>query len=147
MRTIATLMAMTLALSACGPFPDDLEGTSERIQRTGVIRVGMTRVHADDSDRAARFLTSLAAAKGARLDIADGPTERALVALEAGELDLVIGEFAHDSPWLADVSLIEPISTRSVGDREIGLAPVAANGENRWIATLEKTVRDLDAPR
>ncbi|MGX7925922.1 hypothetical protein ACWPMX_05025 [Tsuneonella sp. HG094] len=147
MRTIATLMAVTLALAACGPFPDDLEGTSERIERTGVIRVAMTRLHAEDRDRAARFLSNLAAAKVARLDVADGPAERALAALEAGKLDVVIGEFAHDSPWVADVSLIEPISTRTVGDRKIGLAPVAANGENRWIATLEKTVRDLEAVR
>lgn len=147
MRKIAGMLAATLALSACGPFPDDLEGTSDRIDRTRVIRVGLTRLHPDDRPQADKFLSAVAKAKGARLDVTEGSAERALVALEAGHLDLVVGEFAHDSPWLADVALIEPISTRTVGNRRLGLAPVAASGENRWVALLEKTVRDLEAAR
>ena len=57
----------------------------------------------------------------------------------------MIGAFAEDSPWGTDVAILEPLSKRAVGGRVIGLAPVAANGENRWIGLLERTIRDQAA--
>jgi len=139
--------ATLLLVTACGPYPRDIEGTLNRIDDARVIRVGLTQVEPADAPAARAYLALLERRTGATVRTTTGSAERQLAALEAGELDLVIGEFAEDSPWFHSVAVIEPIASRSVGDRRIGLAPVAANGENRWIALLEKAVRDLGAPR
>ena len=77
------------------------------------------------------------------LFVIDDHLQRLVPRLEAGELDLVIGEIAEDSPWRTEVSVIEPLSEHSLGERTIGLSPIARNGENRWVMLLEREVRDL----
>ncbi len=145
LREFAALLALTL--SACGPYPRDIGGTLESVEKQGVVRVGLTQIEPADAPAARAYLARLEAATGAKVRATTGSAERQLAALEAGEFDLVLGEFAEDSPWLDSVAVIEPIASRTVGDRRIGLAPVAANGENRWIGVLEKAVRDMDAAR
>lgn len=76
------------------------------------------------------------------MDFVEGDQERLLAQLEEGELDLVAGQFAEDSPWIADVTLIEPLTEQTVGQRKVGLTLVARNGENAWIGLLERTVRN-----
>jgi len=143
----ALLPFALLLLSACGPYPRDIEGTFESVEKNGVVRVGLTEIAPADERATQNYLARIEAATGAKVRATFGPAERQLAALEAGDLDLVIGEFAEDTPWLDSVAVIEPIASRTVGDRRIGLAPVAANGENRWIGVLEKAVRDMDAAR
>jgi len=131
-----------LALAACGPYPRDTEGTLERIEHDGRLRVGMTELRATDRATARAYVERLEQATGARAVFASGTLEAQLHRLEQGELDLVIGDFAEDSPWLASVAIIEPLTTRVIGGRVFELAPVARNGENRWIALVEREVRD-----
>ena len=77
-----------------------------------------------------------------------GPAESQLARLEEGKLDLVIGEFIADSPWATSVAIIEPLATRRSDKRRFELAPAARNGENRWIALVEREVRaSVEAPR
>jgi hypothetical protein len=140
-RAIATLPAFAALVAGCH-FPDDQSGTLERISASHTIRVGYTGLEPGDEAPASAFLARIERATGAHTSTNSGPVERQLAALEDGQLDLVIGEFAEDSPWLDSVAVIEPIQQRTVGERTIGLAPVAANGENRWVALLEKAVRD-----
>ena len=140
-------VSVLLLLASCGPYPHDIEGTFESVEKNGVVRVGLAEIEPADAPAARDYLARIEAATGAKVRTTSGPAERQLAALEAGELDLVIGEFAEDTPWLDSVAVIEPIASRTVGDRRIGLAPVAANGENRWIGVLEKAVRDMDAAR
>ena len=71
--------------------------------------------------------------------------EALFAALEKGDLDLVVTEVADDSPWLTEVAVIDPLSRRRVGERLLGLSPVARNGENRWVALLERQQRDMQA--
>lgn len=146
MRNPCPLWALLL-LAACGPYPDDTAGTSERIARTGVVRIGLSELHPADAPAARTFIAQLAGRLNARAETSAGPAERELTELEAGKLDLVLGDFADDSPWLAEVALIEPISARRVGDHKLGLAPVAANGENRFIGVVEAVVRDMGERR
>ena len=98
----------------------------------------------DPSDRpvALALVERLAKATGAKPAISTGPAEDQLTRLEEGELDVVIGRFAEDSPWLSSVAILEPLSTRKVGGRTLGLAPVVRNGENRWVGLVEREVRD-----
>ena len=142
MKTLMGL-ALPLLLAACANYPRDLEGTSKAIAERHTIRVGTVAGHTQGLARQRAFLAALQAKTGAQPTLVTGSAEPLLLALDRGELDLVIGELSRKTPWLDDVAVIEPIATRMVGDDEIDLSPVARNGENRWVMTLEQTVRDL----
>ena len=134
------------ALAACGPYPRDVSGTLDRIEREQRFTVGLAALTPRDAQVARRFVARIERATGAEASIERGPLERQLVRLEEGELDLVIAELAEDSPWVMPVAVIEPLGRRHEGKRRLGLSPVAANGENRWIALLEREVRDGAGP-
>ena len=119
-----------------------MSGTLDRIEREKQFAVGFGALAPQDERAASDFVSRLERATGADATIERGPLERQLVRLEEGNLDLVIGEFAEDTPWAVPVAVIEPLGRRHEGKRRIHLAPVAANGENRWIALLEREVRD-----
>lgn len=137
-------IAIALGLCACQNYPRDIDGSLDRIERDRVFRVGLVSGNFDAAAKAkvAAFVVRVAHNTNAQPAISTGSSEVLLSRLEAGSLDLVIGELASDSPWIDDVALLEPISTRTEGKREIALAPIARNGENRWIMHLEKEVRD-----
>jgi hypothetical protein len=136
-----------LLLSACTDYPRDIDGTLDRVRESRELRIGETPILAKDRRLARNFVTRLARATGALPRISTAPEERQLARLEQGELDLVIGEFAEDSPWAEHAALIEPLTVRRVGERKLGLAPVARNGENAWIAVVEREVRNARAER
>lgn len=139
-------MVFCALLAGCGPYPRDVEGTRDRVERERVIRVGWTGVSANQAALAAPFLVRLGQATGARIEgTARGTNEAMFALLEAGKLDLVVAELAEDSPWANEVTAIEPFARRRSGARVIALGAVARNGENRWIALLERTVRDAKA--
>jgi hypothetical protein len=129
-------------LAACGPYPRDISGTLDSIERSGSLRVGFADLRAQDVLAAEAFVSRVESATGAKAKVDRGPTDSQIARLESGDLDLVIGEFAEDSPWTTETAIIEPLQRRKVGRRTLGLSPVAANGENRWIALLEREVRD-----
>jgi hypothetical protein len=136
---------MLCALAACGPYPRDVDATLSDIEGTQVIRVGFADLRASDLASAQGFVARVEDATGARARVDTAPAETQLARLEDGQLDLVIGEFADDTPWGTEFAILEPLGWRQVGARRLGLSPVAANGENRWIALLEKAVRDRAA--
>jgi hypothetical protein len=136
------LVLACIAIAACGPYPRDISGTLDAIERDGRLRIGFTELTAEDRLTAQEFVARLEAATGAQAEIELAPMETQITRLEDGELDLVIGEFREDSPWMRHVAVLEPLSRRTVGERIHGLSPAAANGENRWIALLEREIRD-----
>jgi hypothetical protein len=133
---------LTLLLAACGPFPRDIHDTLQGFHERGTVRVGLVTMRDVDEPLARDFLARLQREAGARVVTERGPAELQLARLDQGALDLVVGDFASDSPWLPEVTIVEPIVNRPAGDRSLGLSPVAANGENRWVALLEREVRD-----
>lgn len=138
-------MAGALALlAACGVLPRDIEGTRDRVQESRVVHVGVFQgtLAGPDRPRTLVFLDRLRRATGASPQVIAGDAEPLLARLEAGELDLVIGEVATDSPWVTGVAVIEPLAERRIGGRTIGLSPIARSGENSWIMLLEREVRD-----
>jgi hypothetical protein len=141
------VITLCLVLAACGPYPRDISGTLDAIERTGRVRVGFADLRPQDVGAAEAFVARIEKATGAQADIARGPVDSQIARLESGELDLVIGEFAEDSPWISEAAIIEPLQRRKVQRRTLGLSPVAANGENRWIALLEREVRDSGEAR
>ena len=135
------VVILLISLAACGPYPRDIEGTLDRVERTHVIRVGLVE-GTTGIDRTTSFLNDLGRATGARVQPTTGSAEPLIAALDADQLDLVIGEVATDSPWVKDVAVIEPLVTRRVGKSDLGLSPIARNGENRWIMLLERQARE-----
>ena len=135
----ATLLAL-IFLAACCPYPRDTVGTLDRVTQSHVIRVGMIAGVAR-SHRVLAFLKSIEGVTGAKAQPIVGNAEDLIARLDADQLDMMIGEVATDSPWISEVAVIEPLSTRRIGNSDLGLSPIARNGENRWIMILEKQVR------
>jgi hypothetical protein len=143
----AFMIGVLATLSACDNYPRDIEGTRDRIEAQKSFRVGLVAGLQEPQDRAlaAAFLKRVSQATGASPQITTGAAEPLLVRLEEGELDLVIARIAKNSPWATDVAVIEPMAEHRIGGRTIDLAPIARNGENRWIMLLERQVRDMGA--
>ena len=107
------------------------------------MRIGLTHLRSDDERAARRFVARIERATGAEATLDHGPTESQIARLEEGKLDLVISEFAADTPWAKSVAIVDPLAVRRSGKRTFELAPAAQNGENRWIALVEREVRDM----
>lgn len=137
MNRIFLLAAALLLAGGCDAIPADPDGTLERIRGERLFRVGLIASHAPPPDGAHRLLQRLSRATGARAALERGPAEALLTRLEDGGLDLVVGEFAEQSPWAAQVTLSEPIGPNG----PIVLAAAARNGENAWISLVHREAR------
>ncbi|UVO50111.1 hypothetical protein M0208_06110 [Sphingomonas sp. SUN019] len=137
------MIAMT---AACSNYPDDIAGTSEHVRASRTIRVGIVASGQGHADATVIdvYLARIETVTGARRLLKRAAAEPLLASLENGDLDIVIGEFADDTPWLTEVAFVDPLAERVVGKRTIILVPVARNGENRWIMLLEKAVRESE---
>lgn len=137
----AFLLAAAL-LAGCGAIPSDLDGTLERVRGERRFRVGVIASPAPLApDRARALIAGLSSATGARASLELGAAESLLHRLEAGELDLVLGEFAETSPWKHQVTISEPVAARG----PTVLAAAARNGENAWIALLSREAKAVAA--
>lgn len=134
---LALLVPLAMLPAACD-LPRDPARTTELIRENGVIRLGMIEGVAREP-AAERELAAAAQLLGARVERTSGPGEELLEKLERGELDLVYGSFAMNSPWARNVQLgrapgwrVEPPSDHA--------APRFAfrTGENGWVMTMER---------
>ena len=124
-----------------------MAGTLDAIEREGKFRVGLAQLTPDDQAIAARFVARLEAVTGAHAETVSAPLEMQLGRLEDGEIDVLIAELRKDTPWAKSVAVIEPLATRAVGGHVIELSPVVSNGENRWVALVEREVRNSGQAR
>ena len=131
-----------LALAGCDRLPQDPDGTLDRIRSERRFRVGL--IAAGDAPvgvaETKAFLARVAAATGATPALKEGASEPLLIALEDGELDLVVGPLSPESPWLGKVALLRPIG-ETLSPQHLLVTPIARNGENRWIMLLEREGR------
>lgn len=136
---IARLTASFLILSAagCGELPRDTAGTSERV-RAGTMRVG--EVGGAEHSRLEALLARLAEQTGPQVSIASGAAEPLLMRLEAGELDLIVGEFDQKTPWSKRVTFSKPLASTKGrhGTEEVKAA--TRNGEHRWAMEVDRAV-------
>lgn len=146
MKWLPLLLALP-ALSACGDFPRDQSGTLERLRQEKVVRVGMiaTAAPSAHTGRLRSLAERAAAAVGATAQIQQEAAEPLLLMLEAGELDLVVGEFDRSSPWYRRVHLLPPLAREQRGESELEATAAARNGENGWIMLLEREAKPLSA--
>lgn len=139
------IIPLLLLLSACADYPRDTEGTLDRVTKDRLIRVGVmaNSLNGEQRGLTRAYLSRVARATHAQPRTVVGGAEPLLSYLEEGQLDLVVGELAADTPWMPDVAIVEPLAERVAGHRNIGLHPIARNGENQWIALLEREARDM----
>jgi len=145
MKLAAFLCAALLA--ACGQIPKDPDGTLDRIMAERRFRVGLiaTGHPPIGGDRTRLLLQRLAKDSGATPTFETGASERLLARLEEGALDLVIGELAPASPWASNVTLMPPLGEQVSSAGHVHLAVAARNGENAWIAFVQRRVRAVAA--
>lgn len=142
-------LLLLLCLAGCGSIPRDPEGTLERVRGERVIRVArIDGASPVDLLRARAVLARLEATTGATATIRSDRQEPALLALEAGEVDLVVGgRFDAKTPWKTRVTLGPPFDSRETPAGKTAAHVVARNGENAWIMLIERAARAAGAER
>ena len=132
---LPSILALAL-LCGCTRFPADTEGTLERVTN-GELRVAL--VHAGDgAPELLSFARRLSERTSSHIQLITGSTEPMLMKLEAGELDLVLGQFDRSSPWRQRITFSQPISvnrSKSVGHE---LKAAIRNGEHAWAMEVDR---------
>jgi hypothetical protein len=143
-RLFLSLLAI-FALGSCGDFPKDPRSTLDRIRTERLFHVGLVSSGSNGNvDPAAmQLIGKIGGATQASPQLVRGETEVLLTDLEEGQLDLVIGDFEKKSPWAARVTFGPPLKTQWQGKSELQLKPAMRNGENAWIALIERETRNL----
>jgi hypothetical protein len=139
MRFMIGLVCM--ALAACDALPRDFGGTSTRIEQTRTFSVALADPSIRSSPEAGRLIQEIERKTGARAKWRSGAGETLFQRLDEGALDLVIGRFAADSPWAANISFAPALVITGPKDAPIELKAAMRNGENRWIMTVEQASR------
>src|SRR5689334_5925024 len=114
---------LTALLVGCGTYPHDMDGTLDDIEDSGQLHIGFAPIHQGDEPEARDLVARLERATGARAKIDRGSTELQLARLQQGAVDLVIGDFDAKSPWMTEVTIVDPVTPRWAGDRVLGLSP------------------------
>src|SRR5690606_27027493 len=138
---LASTVILAAIAAACADLPRDPEGTTERVRHAHEIVLGEV-AGAPLSPGVGRTLDRVAARLDPGVETVSGHGEDLLGRLEKGEVDLVYGHFAASSPWAARVHFGTPLgSRRNIGKDERVPRFAFRNGENGWIALVERATR------
>ena len=142
MRKMPALLLLPLLLAACDGMPRDASGTSERISRTGTMRV-IVLPATPDAAPALDLLGRDAAAHGATVARIEAHGEHALHMLEEGDVDAVVGHFAKASPWKTEIALSKPLTRGEPDDADVPVLRIARrNGENALVLATDRMVAE-----
>lgn len=127
-------LLVLLVLSGCDGFPRDTDGTLDRVTTSKRFTVGF-----EPGDRAARaFIATVATMTGAVPVYVEGSGEELMLAVEAGEVDLLMVPLDPASPWATRVTIGPPLAEPGGRAR---LVPVTRNGENAWVDRVHRAAR------
>lgn len=111
---VITALIVTSSLAACDDFPNDADGTLDRV-RGGTVRIGIVAQRPfawieDGEPRGVevRLARQLAAGFGARIEWSATSGSAALEALRHRRLDLVVGGLTDADPWASHVAFTRP---------------------------------------
>lgn len=130
-----------LLLAGCSDIPRDPDGTSDRIRAEGRFRIGLIEGSAASASQQRSFLARVQQRAGASAEIERGAAEPLLQKLEAGDFDLVLGAMSAKSPWEKQVHFLPALSEIVAPKSYVRVVPMARNGENEWIALLDREAR------
>ncbi|WP_261165463.1 transporter substrate-binding domain-containing protein [Microbacterium sp. Marseille-Q6965] len=142
-RGIAALGALAALLTGCGiQIPNDPHGTLDRVAG-GTLRVGATEnppwVELEDDEPEGSepaLIEAFAAAQDATVEWTTGSEADLLDALERGRLDVVVGGFLDDTPWVDKAATTFPYTATAGGrDKHVMLVRM---GENGLLVALER---------
>ena len=151
-RRLLLLAAIVAALltTACGGLPADPRGTLERVTG-GVLRVGVSpnpphtdvRGTAEPGGSEVVLVRDFAATLPAEIEWTVGGEEMLILALEHGDLDLVVGGLTADTPWTEQAAITKPYAdaTDPTG-KKVELVMAAQPGENAFLLRLERFLRE-----
>ena len=135
-------LGLVILLMACSNIPADPNGTSERILSTRIFEVGI--VTGSNPKDTTAIVERIEKITGAKARVTRDETSLLTDQLEQGEIDLIIGSFAKNSPLKKSVAFSAAIGNRKVqSDQPVTRAGMPM-GENRWIMLVEKAVRNHD---
>lgn len=157
MRTLTcTALVVSAALSGC-QYPDDVDGTLDRVRDGGTLRVGVSEEEPYvilDGPRPrgveVRLVTGFAGREGATVRYERGGEESLVERLHAGELDVVIGGLTSRNPAKKQVAPTRPYAETEtrVGDETMTEKHVmfVRAGENAMLVALERYLLNRREP-
>lgn len=141
---VALCLLLGLSLGGCATLPRDSDESLERVRAEHVLRAGASPSRGlvaiegpSVSGPEADLVASFAAAQGAQVQWRPGGEEELMVALEAGELDVVVGGLSEESPWTDRVALTRPYAESRRGDAPFRHVLAVRRGENALLTALE----------
>lgn len=140
-KTLPTL-ALALLLAGCDAFPQDMRGTTERVAEDDVLRAGIISCPGDEGSIVQALASRIAEGAQAEATFERGSAEDLLRGLEEGELDLVVGYFAKNSPWKKRVTFTESPHPGEAGKEVPVLRAAVRNGENRWLLFVHRQIKE-----
>lgn len=126
--------------------PADPRGTLDRADG-GTLRVGVAEnppwieldtSGAEPTGSEADLISQFAQERDATVDWAEGSEAVLVAALDRGELDIVVGGFLDDTPWVEKAAATRPYTEREGPDGPEKHVMLARMGENRLLIALEK---------
>jgi ABC-type amino acid transport substrate-binding protein len=141
---LAALVAGAALLAGCGAFPQDPDRTFERVQG-GELRVGITHsppwtdTSAEQAPSGREVALAEEFAESLDADIVWTVGSEATIAegLRNGDLDLGIGGFTDDTPWIEKAAITRPFAEDRVDGQAKKHVMLTALGENRFLTSLE----------
>lgn len=140
MRHRLNLLFLLPAIAGCDALPRDASGATERIERSGEMRIAVLP-GTPDAAPALALLHAYAAQHDARLAMVAVHGEHAPHWLEDGKVDAIVGHFAKASPWQAHISLSKPVARAEPKNSKQPVLRIARrNGENAFILATDRAV-------
>ena len=150
-RLVQLTVALTVLLTAaCGSFPADPEDTLQRVTG-GILRVGVSpnpphtevRGSAEPNGSEVTLVRDFAGTLPAEIEWTVGGEEMLILALERGDLDLVVGGLTADTPWTEHAAITKPYAEATDPEGEkVELVMAARPGENAFLLRLERFLRE-----
>lgn len=139
--------AAILAVTGCGAsIPTDPEGTLDRVTN-GELRVGAsengTWVLTDEGSEPGgiepELVREFAETMDAAIEWVPGAEHELVEDLEHGELDLIVGGLANDTPWSKQAGLTRPyVETTDERGKTIKHVMLVRQGENAFLVRLDR---------
>ncbi len=133
------VIAALLGLSACNGYPRDPEGTTQEVMNRQVMRTGLVVADADRGTEE-QMAGKIASSVNAQPEYHAGSAEVLMRSMKHGDLDIVIGLFAKDTPWGSEAALSKPYQADKPKSDEPVLRAAVPLGENRWLMTVEQAL-------
>ncbi len=151
---MTAVAVVTVLLAGCGvQVPTDPHGTLERVE-DGVLHAGATAnapwVEVDPSGiptgSEPALVQDFAQQLGSEVEWTVGSEAELVAALERGDLDVVVGGFRDDTPWVDKAAVTRPYAETTTPDGTEKHVMITRMGENGFLVALETYLHGAVTP-